>query len=225
MNIFENIEMVRVFGSRTRGDFDEFSDFDIIVVYNDLDALNRGEIQKVIEAKFHSEVSISWYSQSKLDDYFQNGHLFAWHIYLESQKIDGLPDNYLSPSIIPNEYKNYKSDVQSLIRIIDSIRKALEKNPKNIIYEAGLLYVCCRNIAMSASSKLGDKMDFGRYSPFNLTKSKSTFPISKEEYKSLINCRLASMRGIHPEKLDYEHTLHLVESSRDWAKKISNELK
>lgn len=225
MNIFENVEMVRVFGSRTRGDNDEFSDFDIIVVYEEPSILNREKIKNFMEDKFHSDVSISWYSKTKLDNYFQEGHLFAWHIYLESKKIEGLPDNYLKPFFKPNEYKNYNADVLSLIRIINSIKKALEKNQNNVIYEAGLLYVCCRNIAMSASSKLGDKLEFGRYSPFNLIKSKNIFPISKEDYDILMDCRFASMRGAYPKKLEHERVLQLVEYSTYWAKKILLELK
>ena len=224
MNIFESVEMVRIFGSRTRGDYDEFSDFDIIVVYEEPNTLNREEIKKFMEEKFNSDVSISWYSKSKLDNYFKEGHLFAWHLYLESGKIEGLPDNYLKPFFKPNKYKNYKVDILSLIRIIDSIKKALEKSQYNIIYEAGLLYVCCRNIAMSASSKLADKMEFGRYSPFNLTKSKNIFPIGKEDYNTLINCRFASMRGAHPKKLEHERILQLVESSKYWAENVSLEL-
>ena len=225
MNIFENVEMVRVFGSRTRGDYDEFSDFDIIVVYEEPNTLFREKIKNFMEKKFHSDISISWYSKTKLDNYFQEGHLFAWHLYLESETIEGLPDNYLKPFFKPNEYKNHKVDVLSLIKIIDSIKKALEKNQNNIIYEAGLLYVCCRNIAMSASSKLGEKLEFGRYSPFNLTKSKTIFPISKEDYRILIDCRFASMRGAHPKNLEHERLLQLVKSSKNWAKKISLELK
>jgi len=225
MKIFENIEMVRVFGSRTRGDYDEFSDFDIIVVYEESNTLNRKEIKKFMEEKFNSDVSISWYSKTKLDNYFQGGNLFAWHLYLESENIEGLPDNYLKPFFKPNEYKNYKADVLSLIRIIDSIITALERDENNIIYEAGLLYVCCRNIAMSASVKLGDKLEFGRYSPFNLTKSKNIFPISKEDYRILIDSRLASMRSAQPKKLEHKHILQLAKSAKFWAKKISLELK
>lgn len=223
MNIFENVKMVRVFGSRTRGDHDGFSDFDIIVVYEEPHALNREAIKNFLEDKLHSDVSISWYSKSKLDNYFQEGHLFAWHLYLESERIEGLPDKY--PFDKPSEYKNCEADVCSLIKIIESIKKALEKNQNNTIYEAGLLYVCCRNIAMSASLKLGDKLEFGRYSPFKLTKSEIIFPINKKDYDILIDCRLASMRGANLKKLDYKQVIHWVESSKYWAKKISLQLK
>ena len=84
--------MVRIFGSRTRGDHDEYSDLDIIVVSEGLNMLKREEIKNYLEKRFHCDVSISWYSKIKLNKYFTEGHLFAWHLYLESKPIEGLPD-------------------------------------------------------------------------------------------------------------------------------------
>ena len=131
----------------------------------------------------------------------------------------------MEPSFKPNKYKNFKTDILSLIQIIDSINKAIKKTPCNIIYEAGLLYVCCRNIGMSASSILSNKLEFGRYSPFKLIKSQNLFPIKKADYDILIDSRLASMRGALPPKLEYESVLDMAESSKNWAEIIFLELK
>lgn len=224
--MLEKIEMVRVFGSLSRGDNDNNSDLDILVVYqNSINEDTRLELQQHLETIFLREISCSWYSSQKLDQYFNDGHLFAWHLFLQSKQISGLPDNYKRIFQKPAEYKLYKEDIRSLIKIMNSITKSIKFSHSSIVYEAGLLYVCCRNIAMAASLFLSDTLQFGRYSPFELNNSKVSFPVGKENYKVLVNSRIASMRGISPPILVKDEIFEIANSLIRWAKQILSELK
>ncbi|QQO14172.1 hypothetical protein JJB99_33530 [Bradyrhizobium diazoefficiens] len=87
----------------------------------------------------------------------------------------------------------------SFQNVLRGIPKQLAENNNNAVYEAGLIYVCLRNIAMAASSELCTRPDFSRYSPFKLP-LKTRCPISVAQYETIMNCRMAGQRGLPPPK-------------------------
>lgn len=185
---------VRLFGSAVRGDSDKKSDIDILVVTD----AGKPEM-KILEAtlidQFNSHVDISIYSISRLYMMFSEGHLFSWHIYQESRHLEyhATGDSMLLLGK-PNPYRSARNDIAELLDLLDTIKTEITDTP-NLTFEAGLLYVCVRNIALSASWHTGDGIKFGRNSPFEITLGKLAFPLSRTDYDILVACRHASTRG------------------------------
>ncbi len=144
---------VRLFGSMARADADTNSDLDILAVLNSsLKDFDLNSLRCEVEKLFNRRVSFSLYSRRRLSELFTEGHLFAWHLYLESLPItvEGFND-WVEDLGTPAGYGAATKDVESLVEILRSVGPAVEKCPRNAIYEAGVMYVCLRNIALCAS--------------------------------------------------------------------------
>jgi hypothetical protein len=193
MNVESGILNISIFGSYGRESNDAFSDLDVLVICRDgAGTQPEDNVLAMVAREFDQAPSISWYGNKKLAHFFNTGDLFAWHLYTESYALPGylsLADMYGRPA----RYLNCLADVKGLHNILRSIPNQIARSPQNLVYELGITYVCLRNIAMTASSVLCEKVAFGRYSPFVLPKIAP--PISKEDYAHLAQCRHASTRG------------------------------
>jgi hypothetical protein len=121
---------------------------------------------------------------------------FAWHLYREAIPLFD-PDGFLRGLGPPSSYSGALADVASFQNVLASVPLQLAQNENNAIYEAGLVYVCIRNIAMAASWILNEFPDFSRYSAFNFP-DMDRCPISVDEFKLTMACRMASQRGLDP---------------------------
>ncbi|MBV8252327.1 MAG: nucleotidyltransferase domain-containing protein [Chitinophaga sp.] len=213
----DNIETIRLFGSYARGDYALNSDYDILVVLKN-NEYATDNVRKEIESLFNHQISISWYSVNKIVEFFEQGHLFAWHLYLESKEISSSTD-FIDNIGTPNEYSSAATDIASLIDILRPIEAEVIGTPQNLIYEAGLLHVCARNIAMSAMPILKKQFDFSADAALNLD-----LGISKADYGLLIQSRYCSTRGVDPPFLIIDKLLMMQRQILDWALKILLEI-
>jgi predicted nucleotidyltransferase len=197
MRKFEQISAVRIFGSAARGDSDDLSDTDVLVVQR---TKTSEFMRKHVEIELNnlgSQVSVCWYSEVALAKMFSEGHLFAWHLFKESFN-PYEPHDYIDDLKTPNRYTSAVADIRGFREIISGINSSLRESAGNACYEAGLLFVCCRNIAMIASSYLEDGPYFGRSSPFNLGEvSGIKFPLSSVEHVDNMKARSFGHRGIY----------------------------
>ncbi len=191
-----NILSIRIFGSVARGDDDELSDIDVLVVVRD----RSGKVPESIVNDYvrdriggRNAITISWYGRERLRSMFKSGHLFAWHLVQESWALAG-PADVGEVFGRPTPYQDAAVDISSFRTVMEGIPVAIRRCPRNAVYEMGLLYVCVRNIAMSASWHLCDEPDFGRYSPFNLGVRQLGVP--RADYELAMACRMASQRGL-----------------------------
>lgn len=213
---------VSIFGSYGRGNPDDFSDLDVLVVCRDgAGTQSEEKVRDLIGQDYNQAPSISWYGESKLANFFATGDLFAWHLYRESYAVSGfapLAEMFGRPA----PYLNCLDDILGLREILSSVPNHISCHPQNLVYELGLTYVCLRNIAMTASSVLCEKVDFGRYSPYGLPEI--TPLISKEDYAQLAQCRHASTRGMEPPvvEIDVQHTLR---ESLAWAGSVERKVR
>jgi hypothetical protein len=149
---------------------------------------------------------------------FEKGHLFAWHLYLESFGIAeflDLKEKYGEP----DAYGTAMADIAGLFEILEEVQLQVGSAPCNSVFEMGILYVCARNIAMSASWHLGARPDFGRYSPFALPNL--PFPLSKEQYDVTMRCRMASTRGTAPAEVTPQAVVDAATMLLPWSASVS----
>lgn len=212
---------ISIFGSWVRGDNDEHSDLDVLVTVKDGSGKTPDRvIANFVRPLIGGEPSISWYGVKKLRAMFEQGDLFAWHLFLESKSVGPYPD---LPSIFgkPSTYVTAKADIIELRDILEQISGELQKAPRNAVFEMGILYVCARNIAMSASSKLCPTPHFGRYSPFALPLE---FPLSADEYDLTMACRMSGQRGRPPPLIHIREVEDMQQRLMAWAELITREV-
>lgn len=214
---------LRVFGSIVRGDADSGSDLDVIAVLHTKEAdTDLHDLRVNIQSFFDRKASISFYGQKRLSEMYAAGHLFAWHLFLESRSVvSSLEPDEIARLGRPADYNAAREDVRSLIEILTTIPASLSKSAKNATYEAGVMFVCLRNIALSASWFSDRGLDFTRYSALNLESHTGVrFPISKAEFDLLIQSRLCSQRGLPGPGADAQTVLLLHREAIGWAENI-----
>jgi hypothetical protein len=208
---------ISIFGSWVRKDNDERSDLDVLVTV--LDGSGKTPERRIVDfvtPLIGGKPSISWYGIKKLREMFTQGDLFAWHLFLESKSVGPYPD---LQSIFgrPANYATAMPDIMELYGILGEVSDELRKAPKNAVFEMGILYVCARNIAMSASSKLCPTPHFGRYSPFALPMQ---FPLTADEYELAMSCRMASQRGWPPPTIHVRQVEDMQQRLIAWSQLV-----
>jgi Nucleotidyltransferase domain len=219
----DNVVGIRVFGSVARGDHDELSDADVLVIVKDRSGkVPERVVRDYVRPWVGEAPTISWYGRERLQNMFSSGHLFAWHLSDESYAVWG-PADIQELFGRPAPYRDALLDVSSFHAIMAGIPAALRNCPGNAVYEMGLLYVCIRNIAMSASWHLCDKPDFTRYSPFNLESRE--FCASRAGYELAMACRMSSQRGLRMfDLVEWERVLVLQEGLILWSQGIQGDV-
>ena len=208
---------VSLFGSRSRCDNDTDSDLDVlIVVANGTGKTQPRLITDLLEAKFNKEPSLSWYGLRKIKALYSSGDLFAWHLHLEASAIAGTPLTALLGH--PSSYRTALSDIRDLHRIAAGVEKTISLCNANAVFEMGILYVCARNIAMSASWYLAARPSFGRYSPYHLSVQ---FNIEQETYETMLRCRMASQRGAPPPVISASQVLEVQQKLLLWSEAVA----
>ncbi|WP_159341279.1 nucleotidyltransferase domain-containing protein [Vreelandella aquamarina] len=218
-----NIIYLGYFGSVVRSDCDARSDADVLcVIENDVnfdeENLRKWIVEKVVVDRV---LDISIYSSSRLIEMWNEGHLFAWHIYLESRPFDGY-ELFVSQLGAPDKYNNAVADILRLNQLLLDVRLSLGNEIVSKVYEAGLIYVAARNIGISASWYSKEGLDFSRLSPYSLVfnEKKLGLPIPKESYAKLIKARHASMRGGISPYLSINELISMCDAVLDWSKEI-----
>ncbi|WP_422647987.1 hypothetical protein OJJOAM_002202 [Cupriavidus sp. H18C1] len=157
----DNILTVRLFGSHARGEADEGSDVDILVVVHD--ASNSPS-----NLALPNNTDVSLYSAERIASMFAEGHLFAWHLYLESVPYGSLVhDDWFKSLGRPSEYKEASLDLEQFVSILEESLDSLDRG-HNYIFEAGICHLALRNIGMILSHIEKGRPDFSRYAAIRL---------------------------------------------------------
>ena len=87
--IAHDCSAVRLFGSKARGDADDLSDADILIVKRSENSVKcQGSLLAALQHHFGMPPSVGWYSEARLSRMYKEGDLFAWHIHKESKKVN-----------------------------------------------------------------------------------------------------------------------------------------
>ncbi|VWB98328.1 hypothetical protein BPS26883_04757 [Burkholderia pseudomultivorans] len=211
---------VRLFGSAARGDFDKSSDIDVLVISNK-GKPNTKSLEQFLAEQFKGTVDISIYSIKRLKSMFREGHLFSWHLYCESHHLGYIGTTDIIAELgSPSPYKSASEDIAELLDLLETVRTEVQDS-NNLTFEAGLIYVCLRNIALSASWCTGNGIKFGRNSPFEITTGNLSFPISRADYDVLVACRHASTRGTIATVPSREWVMEQANASHQWASDVN----
>ena len=212
---------IRLFGSRARGDADNISDADVLIV-SQLPHLGEShdEVAKAslrLREEFGDQLSLGHYSEERIRKMYHDGDLFAWHIHKESLKIGYKCDDFLD-ALVPADYANAIQDLETFLSIAAGVHDSLSAAPGNACYEAGLLFMVSRNIAMSASWYVPGGPFFGRDSPFRLQGALGIrFPLTVSEHDENMKARVFGHRGLHVGSRAASHVANMANAVLEWG--------
>jgi hypothetical protein len=211
-----------LFGSAARGDSDETSDIDVLAIYpSEVHDDRRRAVHAALINHFGRQVALAEYSRVRIAEMFHQGDLFAWHLFLEAQRlsVDGLAPDYCYSFPSPSPYTAGKEDALRFITLLRSVQESIvEGKTGSEVHEAGLIYLSLRNIAMSLSYSCCPRPDFTRHSPYNLSAVLGIqSPCEQELYDALIQARHSSQRGLPAPIIDLDGLEATVTKCRNWA--------
>ena len=171
----KNVEEIYLFGSVARGDEDEYSDIDILIVIDD--CTEDEYIDWKNKFSNYLDIPVSWislYRHSKILRMYESGSYFLWHIKKEGKIIYSRSNEMPSLLLTLPRYNNTENDLEEYICVE---------------YELAVLASLVRNTCI-AISYLDERLDFGRNSAVMYCFSKYKINISLKEYKELYQYRL-----------------------------------
>jgi predicted nucleotidyltransferase len=213
-----NIFSLRLFGSTFRGDSDAGSDLDILVV-TDNQKIALHEVKRYFSQQKNVDFSI--YSRERIIEMFKEGHLFAWHLYLESAPVTKkFEDKWFSDLGRPSEYKYAYSDLTQFLILLEEAISSI-RSGSNYVFEAGICHVGLRNCSMIISYITTGIPNFSRYSVLELSEVLK-LQMKRDYYDNFLRCRRISARGnfeIPPSKIEILKTLPIIEK---WITVVRN---
>ncbi len=190
VKIEKNVEEIYLFGSVVRGEADEFSDIDILIVIDDCSEDEYIEWKNKF-AKY-LDIPVYWislYRHSKILRMHEAGSYFLWHIKKEGKEIYSRDNELASLLLVLPRYNNTKKDLQEYSDILSDIKNELKDRYISIEYELAVLASLVRNTCI-AISYLDGKLDFGRNSPVMYCFYKYKIGIDLKDYQKLYQYRL-----------------------------------
>lgn len=173
---------IYAFGSICRGEVDLCSDIDMLAIVN-----GRGN-------RFSSE-NYSIYSYERINELWEQGNPFAWHLFLESKLIySSNNSDYLRNIGEPTAYKAGLADCKKFREIFLSAKQSIEESNLTAIFDLSSIFLAIRNFATCYSLYSGIKPDFSRNSAYNMGIHRVL--TDESTYRLLERARVLCTRGV-----------------------------
>ncbi|HLO85492.1 MAG TPA: nucleotidyltransferase domain-containing protein [Nostocaceae cyanobacterium] len=185
---------IYAFGSICRGDISLGSDVDLL-------AIVQGYDPRIDPDTF------SIYSYNRIQELWQEGNPFAWHLSLESQLIFSSNQlDYLKELGSPEPYINCVRDCEKFFGLFREAYNSVITNNNSKVFDLSTIFLSIRNIATCFSLGCMECPDFSRNSALCL--GVNSIPITLDSYKILERSRLLCTRGHGKNLTDDE--IHIV---------------
>ncbi|MDE8741716.1 nucleotidyltransferase domain-containing protein [Pectobacterium polaris] len=172
---------IYAFGSICRGEVDSFSDIDMLAIVNGRDE------------RFNPK-DYSIYSYSRINEIWEEGNPFAWHLFLESKLVySSDSSDYLQCIGEPNTYKSGLVDCKKFRHIFLSAKESIETSELTEIFDLSSVFLAIRNFATCYSLYCGEKPNFSRNSARRI--DTHNIPIDDVTYELLERSRVLCTRG------------------------------
>lgn len=186
----QNIREVYLFGSFARGDQDQYSDIDILIVIDDCTESEYINYKDSFAQILNIPVSwLSVYRIDKIKKMYNYGSYFLWHIKKEGKVIYSRNNELATLLSTLPRYANVESDLKEYSEILSDINGELDNEYISIDYELAVLASLVRNTCI-AIAYLNGKLDFGRNSVVVYCFSRYGINIDLTEYEDLYQYRL-----------------------------------
>ncbi len=204
---------IYAFGSLCRGDLSPDSDIDLL-------ALVEARNSDLNPEKF------SVYSYTRIQELWELGNAFAWHLALESRLIFSSDEvDFIGSLGKPAKYLNGEADCQRFREIFLSSLEAVQDDSPSLVFELSTIFLALRNLATCYSLAKTNEPTFGRDSARRL--GRNSLDISNEVYSLLMRSRILSTRGVGDDIVGCELPVVVSElhKCQEWVDRICDEVK
>jgi predicted nucleotidyltransferase len=204
------IEYIYAFGSICRGEVDDFSDIDVLVI-------KEGTNETRLNPKY------SYYRKKTLDNLWDKGNPFAWHLYKESRLLYSVNgDNYISELGKPSKYERLLPDLLFLRDIFAGSKISINEDANSMIFDLSTIFLVVRNIATCYELGANLKFCFTRDSAIEI--SENQLKIDDVAYNTIRLCRVLSTRGIglQPTEIEIDIAIKSIPLIDLWIDSIIN---
>lgn len=172
---------VYIFGSVVRGEIDQYSDIDLLLITDE--TINNIDLNKY-----------SIYSPERIKALYTEGNPFAWHLYYESKLVFSSGEDFLLGIGMPSRYTNCKSDLLKFKKLYDDSVASINENEFSLVFDLAMIFLAIRNFATCYTLGNYEKPIFSRTAFEKL----HDYPlVLEEEIKELLMMsRISSTRGI-----------------------------
>lgn len=172
---------IYAFGSVCRGDVSLNSDIDLLAITDGHDS------------RFDPN-HYSIYSYKRINELWQEGNPFAWHLALESKLLFSSDQNdYLKSLGDPACYGNCVGDCEKFYALFCDARTSIAANPDSRVFDLSTIFLSVRNIASCFSLGVTEHPSFSRDSATRL--EAFSIKISTGAYQVLESARMLCTRG------------------------------
>lgn len=209
----KDVEAVYLYGSTARGEQDELSDLDLLIVseLNPIHLLYR--IKEDLGITVENEVEII--SNKQLAEMFEAGSDLAWTIYQEAKLLFCQPGH--SQITQPGEHIISQDFLASQYQKLESSEVSLARHSKAIGFECIQIYSAIRRVYISLRLQLKLYRSDKAIRALNLF---LTFEASYQEPRSFVRQGKAGFRSKLP---PIEWVLNLIACSTNWISLVGNE--
>lgn len=172
---------VYAFGSICRGEIDYGSDIDLLAI-----------VERFAPELDPSKFSI--YSYSRIEQLWDEGNPFAWHLAIEAKLLFSSTGNDVLKALgKPNSYAQAKRDCQKFQQLFCGAQMALQTGTSSPVFELSTIFLAVRNFATCYALGCKSVCEFSRLSPHRL--GDKSLLISDDALSILEKSRLLSTRG------------------------------
>lgn len=184
---------IYAFGSICRGDISQGSDIDLLAIVEGYNA------------KFDPD-KFSIYSYERIQELWQEGNPFAWHLSLEARLIFSSDQrDYLKELGSPAPYKDYVRDCIKFLTLFQEAYSSVLSSTTSQAFDMSTIFLSIRNIATCFSLGTTCNPTFSRNSALHL--GAYSIPIPLDSYIVFERSRILCVRG-------YGETISDEESNR-----------
>jgi hypothetical protein len=175
---------IYAFGSIVRGEIDEFSDVDLLIL-KDL-----GEkIPEIDKERF------SIYTFQRMDQLWEEGNPFSWHLFSESKCLfseKSIP--FLKSLGKPKPYSNLLNDLNKFHKLFLDSKLSIESNNNSVDFDLSMIFLAIRNFASCFSLGFLRIEEFSRDTALRI--DQYSIQIDLTTYNRLKASRILATRGI-----------------------------
>jgi predicted nucleotidyltransferase len=204
---------IYAFGSICRGEISPGSDVDLLAIVE-----SDG-------SQFDPDV-YSIYSYKRIQELWEEGNPFAWHLSLEARLIFATDNtDYLKGLGIPKRYRRCVRDCEKFFALFQEGCDSLFAKRSSTVFELSTIFLSIRNLATCFSLGVTDRPDFSRNSALGL--GIRSLRLSPESYRVLERARILCTRGLGTNILQEEINAILLQlhEVRKWMANLIDEAK
>lgn len=204
---------IYAFGSLCRGDISLGSDADLLAIVEGYDSRIDPDV-------------FSIYSYSRIQEIWQEGNPFAWHLSLESRLIFSSNKlDYLKLLGSPEPYKNCIRDCEKFFALFHEACASVTVSSKSRVFDLSTVFLSIRNLATCFSLGITQYPNFSRNSALCL--GSDSIPLEMGSYQILERARILCTRGYGKNITDdeIETVIQKLNEVYEWMDKLVKKAK